>query len=119
MNDKYGHDAGDAVLRAVPGIISKVLRTQDICSRWGGEEFLILLPETPITGVIHVAERLRKTFEQNRVQYGNQPISITISAGAQEYRASKNLEDCLKQADKNLYQAKASGRNTVVAGNSE
>ncbi len=116
VNDHYGHDAGDIILRAVPDIIRNVLRGQDICSRWGGEEFLVLLPETPLVGACQVAERLRKAFEQHSIQYGDKIMSVTISLGVYEFRSAESLEECMKQADKNLYKAKASGRNCVVAG---
>jgi len=119
INDEHGHDVGDAVLAAVPDIIHKVLRGQDICSRWGGEEFLVLLPETGLTGAKQVAERLRAAFEDYRIQYQGMELVVTISLGVVEYKDVFNLEDCLKQADKNLYRAKHAGRNCVVAGNQE
>jgi diguanylate cyclase (GGDEF)-like protein len=87
-----------------------------MCARWGGEEFIVLLPETDLTGARRVADRLRTAFEDYRVQHGNHVLSATISLGVSEFRAAKNLEDCLKKADKNLYAAKAAGRNCVVAG---
>ncbi len=114
VNDVYGHDAGDVILMAVPDIIRNVLRSQDVCSRWGGEEFLVLLPDTATSGARQVAERLRKAFEQYRILYGELIMSVTVSLGVCEYRSAANLEDCIKQADKNLYKAKASGRNCVI-----
>lgn len=115
VNDVYGHDAGDVILKAVPDIIIRnVLRGQDVCSRWGGEEFLVLLPDTTTSGARQVAERLRRAFEQYRILYGELIMSVTVSLGVCEYRMSANLEDCIKQADKNLYKAKASGRNCVI-----
>lgn len=114
VNDVYGHDAGDVILKAVPDIIRNVLRGQDVCSRWGGEEFLVLLPDTPTSGARQVAERLRRAFEQYRILYGELIMSVTVSLGVCEYRSADNLEDCIKQADKNLYKAKASGRNCIV-----
>jgi diguanylate cyclase (GGDEF)-like protein len=115
INDRYGHDAGDVILKAVPEVIRSVLRGQDVCSRWGGEEFLILLPDTPLKGACHVAERLRKAFEQYRIQYGELEISVTVSVGVCEFDPASTLEDCIKQSDRNLYKAKASGRNCVIA----
>jgi diguanylate cyclase (GGDEF)-like protein len=116
INDNHGHDAGDAILRAVPDIIHRVLRTQDICSRWGGEEFLVLLPETGLEGATHVAERLRIAFENYRIRHDNTELSVTISLGVFEFKDAISLEDCLKQADKNLYEAKGADRNRVIAG---
>ena len=86
-----------------------------MCARWGGEEFLLLLPETGLTGARRVAERLRIAFEKNRAQYGDIAISVTISLGVSEFITAKYLDYCLNQADKNLYAAKAVGRNCVVA----
>lgn len=116
INDEYGHDAGDEVLQVVKGIALEVLRTQDICARWGGEEFLVLLPETGIKGAARVAERLRMVFENVSIASGEARIGVTISLGVYEFRSARNLEECIKQADKNLYQAKTGGRNRVVAG---
>jgi len=116
INDTYGHDVGDKILRAIPDIVHTVLRTPDICARWGGEEFLVLLPETDLAGAKRVAERLRVAFEQYRLQHNDVSITITISLGVFEFGHAENLEDCLKQADKNLYEAKAVGRNCVIAG---
>lgn len=115
INDQYGHAAGDAILCLVPEIVRKVLRTPDVCARWGGEEFLILLPETGLDGARRVAERLRTTFEQHSVAYGDKLLNATISLGVSEFRNARNLDECLKQADKNLYEAKAAGRNCVIA----
>jgi len=116
VNDEHGHDGGDAVLRSVPDIVRKVLRTPDICARWGGEEFLVLLPETNLEGARRVAERLLIAFEEYRLQHNDTVMSVTISLGVSEFRKAKNLEDCIKQADKNLYSAKSAGRNCVIAG---
>ncbi|MEX2353387.1 MAG: GGDEF domain-containing protein [Gammaproteobacteria bacterium] len=116
LNDLHGHDAGDAVLKAVPEIIHKILRSQDICARWGGEEFLVLLPETGLAGARHVAERLRTAFEEYITSHMDIDLSVTISLGVFEFKDAFDLDDCIKQADKNLYQAKHDGRNRVVAG---
>jgi diguanylate cyclase (GGDEF)-like protein len=115
INDQYGHDAGDLVLAAIPDILRKVLRTPDVCARWGGEEFLILLPETGLEGAKRVAERLRIAFEEYRIRHQDGVLSVTVSLGVCEFRSVKSLEACLKQADKNLYAAKAAGRNCVIA----
>ena len=119
VNDVYGHDAGDRVLGEIKDITLEVLRTQDICARWGGEEFLVLLPETGITGARRVAERLRVAFEAHAFVQGEHRLPITVSLGVYESSAARNLEDCLKQADKNLYLAKHAGRNRVVAGDED
>jgi diguanylate cyclase (GGDEF)-like protein len=115
LNDDYGHDCGDSALLAASNIIHDVLRTHDICSRWGGEEFLILLPGTDLAGAILVAERLREKFEAFRFQFGELELSFTASLGVSKFNRFDELADCLKTADKNMYSAKASGRNRVVA----
>ena len=115
INDSYGHDAGDDVLRTIPVILTKILRVQDDCGRWGGEEFLILLPDTDLEGARQVAERLRLEFEGHPIKHNSHSLSVTISLGVSEYRLNEKLEDCLKRADENLYRAKKSGRNLVSA----
>jgi diguanylate cyclase (GGDEF)-like protein len=113
INDNYGHDAGDDVLLAITSILAGILRTQDICARWGGEEFLIMLPETKLEGAQQVAERLRVAMEQYPIKYKDQEFKMTLSAGCSEYRIKENLDVCLKRSDDNLYQAKKKGRNRV------
>ena len=115
INDEYGHDCGDAVLRSTRGIFHGVLRGQDTCGRWGGEEFIILMPRTNLNGGKLVAERLRVSFEKKRIKFKGHEFSVTASLGVKEFNGDGDLEDCLQAADKNLYLAKASGRNCVVA----
>ena len=115
INDAYGHDCGDAVLRSTRGIFHSVLRGQDTCGRWGGEEFIILMPRTDLRGARLVAERLRIAFEKKRINFRGNDCSVTASLGICEFKNDSDLEACLRQADQNLYLAKASGRNRVVA----
>ena len=115
LNDDYGHDCGDAVLRNAPGTIHSVLRSQDVCARWGGEEFLIMLPATELKGSVLVAERLRTAFEKSRVKFGDLELTVTASLGLSEFKFDSELDKCLQTADRNLYIAKATGRNRVVA----
>jgi diguanylate cyclase (GGDEF)-like protein len=115
INDRHGHDCGDGILQSVPGIAARVLRTQDICSRWGGEEFLLLLPGTSLSDAAQVAERLRAAIAARNVNCGGQELAVTASLGVSEYREDESLEGCLRRADENLYRAKKAGRNRVVA----
>lgn len=115
INDNYGHDCGDAVLRSSRGIFHSVLRGQDTCGRWGGEEFIILLPRTDLASARLVAERLRLAFQKKRISFRGNDCSVTASLGVSEFRNNTDLEECLRLADQNLYLAKASGRNRVVA----
>jgi len=115
INDEYGHDCGDATLRSTRGIFHSVLRGQDTCGRWGGEEFIILMPRTDITGAKLVAERLRNAFQKKQINFRGKNFSITASLGVSEFKNNSDLDECLRKADQNLYLAKASGRNRVMA----
>lgn len=121
VNDTYGHAVGDCVLKTVAKTIKKELRESDIASRYGGEEFIFLLPHTKIDEALVVAERLRKKVEKKKINIeeykieGIKEISVTISIGVSEYNPNdKNPEILYKNADSALYQAKEGGRNRVV-----
>ena len=122
VNDTYGHSAGDLALKTVAKTIKKELREYDIASRYGGEEFAILLPNTTLDEAGKVAERLRKQVEKKKINIeelkidGIKEISVTISIGVSLYNPNlmKDSEDLYKLADKGLYIAKESGRNRVV-----
>jgi diguanylate cyclase (GGDEF)-like protein len=118
VNDNYGHRAGDAVLCSVSEIIKDILRTPDTCARWGGEEFLVLLPDTDLSGAAIVAERLRIGFENFRTSFEGLELSITISIGVAEFNPGDDIEECFKLADSNLYRAKNAGRNCVKSSKS-
>lgn len=117
INDRHGHDVGDRVLSHVAQLFSEGLRTGDAVARWGGEEFLMLLPGTDLDAAQEVAERLRSTAEKQLgvVEALRQPLTITC--GVATYVDSGSLEACLKAADEALYRGKAEGRNRVVAAN--
>ncbi len=111
INDTYGHRAGDTVLQILASIVSESSRTTDSCARWGGEEFIVLLPHTRIDHAAEKAEKLRQTIEQHpfpKVEH------ITCSFGVTEYIAQENAyEEIVHRADKALYRAKDGGRNKV------
>ena len=113
VNDTYGHASGDIVLRTVAQIIKEHLRESDIPSRYGGEEFAILLPFTHIDEAQIVGERLRKAVEETPVCLDKMNINVTISMGLAELDSNESGEDLFKRADKALYEAKESGRNRV------
>lgn len=116
VNDTYGHAAGDLVLKTVSRVIKTQLRDYDIAGRYGGEEFVILLPHTKIDEAQMVAERLRKAVQDKKIDISKlcpnkNDINVTISLGVSEYSKDK---DFIKNADKALYKAKETGRNKVV-----
>ncbi len=117
INDTYGHDAGDYILKELSRLMTETLRLQDSIGRWGGEEFLIMLPETEMSGAGYVAEKLRAMIEKHRFPYQEHQLSITISFGISSYTDSMSINDCLKKADDNLYLAKRHGRNRVFPEN--
>ena len=113
VNDTYGHASGDAVLRTVASIIKEHLRESDIPSRYGGEEFAVLLPYTHIEEAKIVGERLRKAVETTPIAIDKKNINVTISMGLAEFSPQETGEDLFKRADSALYEAKESGRNRV------
>ncbi|MDF1528543.1 MAG: GGDEF domain-containing protein [Sedimenticola sp.] len=112
VNDTYGHDQGDQVLRNFSELINESLRSFDIAARFGGEEFILLLPETTIEQAVITAERLRKQFEQQNIT--SPPTTITASFGVAEYIKEETEVEIIKRADLALYQAKNTGRNRVA-----
>jgi diguanylate cyclase (GGDEF)-like protein/hemerythrin-like metal-binding protein/PAS domain S-box-containing protein len=111
VNDTYGHSAGDKVLKGFCGIARDLLRSIDILGRWGGEEFVALLPETSLAGAKIVAERLRSTIESS--EFDNR-IRVTASIGVACHREDEEFASILGRADACLYKAKLGGRNRVV-----
>ena len=116
VNDTYGHQVGDTVLKAMAGGVSEVLRPSDTMGRIGGEEFAVILPETDLVGATALAERIRAKVAQLRIPVGTQWISITVSLGVHQIAvASESVDNALNKADMNMYKAKEDGRNRVVA----
>lgn len=116
VNDNFGHPIGDEVLQTIAQRCSQKLRDIDIFGRYGGEEFAILLPETPLAGAYNLAERLRCAVADHPIETGVGPLKITVSLGvASITNQAKHLSDLLGQADIALYAAKQSGRNRVVS----
>jgi diguanylate cyclase (GGDEF)-like protein len=114
INDQYGHPAGDAVLRALVQTCKAGLRAVDTVARWGGEEFLLVLPGTGAAAAMSVAERLRSDIAAIRVAVpGGALVSLTASIGVAE-RADVGQNELLRRADMALYAAKTGGRNRVV-----
>ena len=118
VNDTYGHPAGDQVLKTVASLVRQELRDIDLLGRYGGEEFVILLPETNLRGAREVAERLRKQVARTQITIAQGKISITISLGVSIVSPECNsLTQLIEASDKALYAAKEGGRNqTMCAG---
>lgn len=114
INDTYGHDAGDYILVKFAEMLQDSCRKMDLAARWGGEEFLILLPDTSLVQALAMAERFRKRVESFKAKFKNQTIVFTTSCGVCSISQTKDLEVLMKQADINLYQAKMKGRNMVI-----
>jgi diguanylate cyclase (GGDEF)-like protein len=121
VNDRYGHVAGDAVLRSFVATANAALRKQDLLGRYGGEEFCVVLPGASPPEAVLIAQRLRESVEAHPVHVADRPIRYTISAGvAHSNRAGLDLDSLVRDADEALYRAKNRGRNQVsLAGNAD
>ena len=111
INDTYGHDKGDIVLKEIVSVISSQLRITDNLARWGGEEFLILCPSTDLSGAATIAKKIQSAIEKNNFSISHK---ITISGGVCEYNNSLSLDDLIIKADYKLYEAKSKGRNQII-----
>ncbi|HBM50200.1 GGDEF domain-containing protein [Marinobacter sp. UBA3607] len=114
INDNYGHDAGDTALQHFARLVRQVIRQTDVAARWGGEEFLILLPDTTLLQALSLAERLRTEVASAKFQHQGQELPVTISAGVCSISKAGSVNELLKQADLNLYSAKGDGRNRIA-----
>ena len=116
INDRYGHGTGDEVLKAVASVCSNTLRPGDSVARWGGEEFVALLPGTSDDGALLAAERVRAAVAANRVANGDQSLQVTASIGVADARdANYDLQAVVHLADQAMYLAKQSGKNRALA----
>ncbi|WP_019528355.1 GGDEF domain-containing protein [Dasania marina] len=117
VNDQYGHHIGDEVLQHLAKVLCTDLRASDMCTRVGGEEFIIILPETHEHQALELAERTRLTIEKSPFIKGEIYIPLTVSFGVTEWRLPDEVTDTMERADQALYQAKHKGRNCVQAYN--
>ena len=115
VNDTWGHDQGDKVLKACADIIRRAARSTDLAVRFGGEEFLLLCANLDLDTAVKVADRVRQSIADTKIELPGQALSVTISGGVAEYRTGEDLADLIARADAALYQAKATGRNRVQA----
>jgi two-component system cell cycle response regulator len=117
VNDTFGHEAGDQVLKGFAGRIKKVIRGIDLFCRLGGEEFVVVMPDTPIETAIKIAERVRQSVEKDvfAIMAEGRAIPITVSIGLAERGRDVGMDGLIRRADKALYKSKDSGRNKVCA----
>ncbi|WP_460149864.1 GGDEF domain-containing protein [Pseudomonas sp. S3_A03] len=115
INDGYGHLAGDKVLKIIANVLRKRLRPGDFIARFGGEEFVLLMPDSPLTDALTVGEVLRNAIEACPFHFKGEPVTITVSMGVAQFQPGERSELALKRADEALYRAKAAGRNQVQA----
>lgn len=117
LNDTYGHHAGDEALKQFSKMAKESLRKYDHIGRWGGEEFLVILPNTHLDTAFSILDRLRSNVEHSSIQYLDQDIEFTISIGVSESIAEDTVDSICIRADDALYDAKTSGRNQVYINN--
>ncbi len=118
LNDAYGHEVGNIVLRRLSEIVAQTIRDVDIFARYGGEEFAIILPQTPLVEARRLAERIRETIEATAIDTGETGVvRITVSVGVSSFPENgRSQEELISSADHALYEAKGSGKNMVAVG---
>jgi len=114
INDQRGHDAGDRVITHAGNLMQQLCRTEDVVARWGGEEFLLLLPMTGIHAATELAERIRQAMHATEVIHADQRIVFTFSLGVAMLRVDEPLSASIARADHAMYQSKTQGRNRVT-----
>jgi diguanylate cyclase (GGDEF)-like protein len=120
VNDTYGHSTGDAVLRAMADVLRRNVRTFDLCCRYGGEEFVLVLPGSDAADALSTADRVRLAVAAQRLpsRAGDAPIRVTVSVGAVTLGSTETVDDLIEAADRALYQAKQGGKNQTRAAES-
>ncbi len=117
FNDRYGHSCGDHVLKRVGALLRERIRDVDRVARWGGEEFILLLPETETEGAAVLAEKLREAVAASLFEFDGERLGITMTFGIAAHRKGEPLDACIARADTALYHGKERGRNKVMIGN--
>lgn len=116
INDSYGHLAGDKVLKIIASQLRKNLRPTDFIARFGGEEFVLLMPDTPMSTGLQLAEKMRAAVEACPFHFKGEPVTVTLSMGFAAFKPGDRSDQVLKRADQALYRAKDAGRNTLQQG---
>jgi diguanylate cyclase (GGDEF)-like protein len=114
INDTYGHPVGDTVIKEVANYLTKICRGSDVVCRYGGEEFIIILPETDLMGASTLGQRIRVSVAEHQFKAGEERFLVTLSVGVAELTGEESVEEMIARADAALYQAKNQGRNRVV-----
>jgi diguanylate cyclase (GGDEF)-like protein len=114
LNDEFGHDCGDYVLRTVASQLRSTLREHDAIARWGGEEFLALLPECSVEGGVDAAERMRASIEHTALCFCGNDLNVTMTFGVAVCDREETVDACITRADLALYEGKRQGRNRVM-----
>lgn len=115
VNDTYGHDCGDLVLKSVASVIKSTLRDFDVVCRWGGEEILVLVSNSNASSAAQVGERIRARVEGMNIKYGSHIVKCTLTLGVAEHDFGRSYEETITIADERLYEGKKSGKNKVVS----
>jgi diguanylate cyclase (GGDEF)-like protein len=116
VNDEHGHHTGDRVLIQVAQILQGAMREVDVLARWGGEEFLLLLPNTDTTAAVAIAQRIRLALETTPTMNEGTPLTVTMSFGIAQVNPTENLSAAIVRADQALYRSKDAGRNQIHIG---
>ncbi|NCN26222.1 diguanylate cyclase [bacterium] len=116
INDTYGHIAGDFILKELCALIKELVRSEDVIGRFGGEEFVVTLPDSPLDVAAGIAERIRLTIEEHSFNFQDKKIPVTSSLGVSDWQPKyTNAEEFIEAVDKLLYKSKRNGRNKVTA----
>jgi diguanylate cyclase len=116
VNDTHGHDVGDTVLRETAKVITNSIRSSDVVARFGGEEFVVIMPHAELKAALHVAMQVRRAVESNNVDIGSKQIKVTASIGVTS-RSNEDVNKMIKRADRAMYSAKKAGRNRTYYHN--
>ncbi len=114
INDTYGHDAGDHILISLGNLIKDNIRKQDFIGRWGGDELILLLPDTPAKGGMILGEKIRTKVDKNSFYFNHHTLNTSLTIGIAEYRYDMGCTDLIKKADQALYNGKNLGKNCVM-----
>jgi diguanylate cyclase (GGDEF)-like protein len=116
INDTYGHPVGDTVLQSVGGLLRSAVRVFDVCARYGGDEFAILMPSSDHASALACAERIRQRVAEYEIRDDRHPVRLTMSIGVAVIEPEDTPSDLTRRADQYLYQAKSEGKNLVRMG---